>query len=84
MTKLKKLEEFRENPSEAWEQLQTVRTKINEIISLVNGEEEISGLSLNEKIKRVENQISNSGDHNKIIILSKELEKLYKESYDNV
>ena len=36
--KLQKLEQFNKNPNEAWEQIQVIRTKINEIISVINEE----------------------------------------------
>ena len=77
--KLQKLEQFNKNPNEAWEQIQVIRTKINEIISVINEEEEISGTSPDEEIEVLQQELMvvvGSGDYAKAAELSSKLNKL--------
>ena len=55
--KLEKISEMAENPNAAWEQIQILRTKLNEVISVLNNETEVSGESKDEKHKRLVNEL---------------------------
>ena len=55
--KLEKVPQMIENPSAAWEQIQILRIKLNEVISILNKETEISGESKDEKHKRLVDEL---------------------------
>jgi hypothetical protein len=50
MKKVDKVPRIEPNPQTAWQDVQLLRTKINEIISVINGESEVSGKTKEEKI----------------------------------
>lgn len=81
MKKLEKIPELRSNPSEAWQHVQTLRNKINEVISVLNGEEEINSMTTSEKVASLKSKLveaMDKSDMKAVAKLSKEITKLEK------
>lgn len=69
---------MRVDPSASWEHIPVLREKINELISAFNGEEEVTPLTYEEKVEKLQLSIQIELDRNDFELVAKLSEDLKK------
>lgn len=76
MKKIDKIPEMRQNPSDAWTQVQILRSKLNEVIGALNGEIVPTGKSKDERIKELKELIASEEVKDNLVLLKEAVDEL--------